>query len=169
MGVRVNVARVTQRREARGAAAKERTMTKLIGTDTVYIGKEHAVLKDRRVRIHHVIRDNGHGIPALLTQDEEFGGAEGVRPNDRVDIFPFDDERRVGFRGWDVPAADVKRFAHLRSAPRGAAEPKKCAKCGDVIPTDEVCLAPDEDERCHDCADVCEVENCPRCKARGWA
>jgi hypothetical protein len=160
----VKVARVTQRREARGAAAaKETTMTKLIGTDTVYIGKEHAVLKDRRVRILHVIRDSGRGIPALLTQDDEFGGAEGIRPNDRVDIFPFDEEGRLGFRGWDVPLKDVKRFKYLRGAPRA---PKACAKCGGVIPAEEVCLAPDEEERCHDCADVCEVEECPRCKER---
>jgi hypothetical protein len=138
-------------------------MTKLIGTDTVYIGREHAHLKNRRVRILHVVRDDGRGAPWLLTRDDEFGGAEGVRRGDRVDVFPFNNEGRLGFRGWDVPATDVERFAHLQAAPRA---PKNCAKCGGVIPAEEVCLAPDEDERCHDCADYCDVPDCPKCRAR---
>ena len=40
---------------------------------------------------------------------------------------------------------------------------KTCVKCGGVIPADEAHYAPDQEERCHDCADYCDDPNCARC------
>jgi hypothetical protein len=40
---------------------------------------------------------------------------------------------------------------------------KACVSCGEIIPTSEVQLAPDVDERCHDCADCCGDPDCSRC------
>lgn len=47
------------------------------------------------------------------------------------------------------------------SAERG----KHCVKCGAWIPPDDVQLAPEEDERCHDCADYCDDPDCAKCAA----
>ena len=134
----------------------------VIGGDTVYVGTEHEHLKDRRVRILHILRGSEHGGPWLLTQDEEFGGAAGIRASDRVDIFPIDANGRLSFRGWDVPAADVERFRHLGEK-RAA---KSCTKCGAVIDADDVVLTADTEELCHDCADSCDAPDCPKCRAQ---
>lgn len=40
---------------------------------------------------------------------------------------------------------------------------KRCVKCDAPIPPEDVQLAPDEDERCHDCADYCDDPDCARC------
>jgi hypothetical protein len=40
---------------------------------------------------------------------------------------------------------------------------KRCVKCDATIPPEDVQLAPDEDERCHDCADYCDDPDCAKC------
>ncbi len=39
---------------------------------------------------------------------------------------------------------------------------KVCVKCGEIISASDVQLAPDVDERCHDCADYCDDPDCAR-------
>jgi hypothetical protein len=130
-------------------------MRNLIKTDTTYVGTEHAHLRDRLVRIFHVLRDNGHGIPVLLTTDEEFGGgAEGIVASDRVDVALVNEHGGAAFRAFDVPATDLECFV------------KRCAKCNAALPADGVQLAAGIDERCHDCADYCDDPNCKRCAPR---
>ena len=46
-----------------------------------------------------------------------------------------------------------------------AASGKRCVRCDAPIPPEDVQLAPDEDERCHDCADYCDDPDCARCAA----
>jgi hypothetical protein len=46
-----------------------------------------------------------------------------------------------------------------------AARGKWCVKCGARIPPEDVVLAPDVDERCHDCGDYCDDPDCAKCAA----
>jgi hypothetical protein len=42
---------------------------------------------------------------------------------------------------------------------------KHCAKCDAPIAPEDVLLGPDEEERCHDCADYCDDHDCAKCAA----
>ena len=81
-------------------------------------------------------------------------------------VFEMDVHRLPRARGVDqrggVPGVRLRR---AWGRPMSAACGKRCVKCDASIPPEDVVLAPDVDERCHDCADYCDDPDCAKCAA----
>jgi hypothetical protein len=92
---------------------------KLIGSDTKYIGTEHAYLAGYAVRIVAVMKNalvsDEH---EYLTTDAEIASAGGVTADDRIEIAPIMRGGRVSFASSDARATDLDCFRELNPMPK---------------------------------------------------
>ncbi len=93
--------------------------TRVIGTDTTYVGDEIPGLKGRRVRIHAVMRGalradvNVDADDYLVDDDYALARLGGVTKLDRVDITHLRADGSSSFVHCDARAIDLEWFASL--------------------------------------------------------
>ena len=91
-------------------------MNHIIGTTTIYLGKELSFLHGHKLLICGIFKNaaNSEGDYNILKTDTEIQKAGGVTSSDRVEVTPWiESQCRYSFVTSDPRAVDLACFQHL--------------------------------------------------------